>query len=163
MSEETKSENQLRIEKMDKVAEHLQKLIEATGEDKISETQKSRMFDQLMKWESLRPTLLKAEDGNKIKEMTNGLKSEGGRGKGNTRRSPGKGAGVGVKHSREIRSLIRSLPKIGQAVAGNGGGADGDSSDTKRSGGGAPGNGRELPVDGRSNVAGNANGSRNLN
>lgn len=130
MSDEQKTAEEKRIERMDKVAESLLLLIAKEG---TSEAQQGRLFAQVMQWYKLRPTLVPVEPGERLKEMSDGVKSKG------TKRSGSAGTGGRVaKDGRAIQAIIRTLPKFGGGanipISGNGRGAGGDQASAQRAG-----------------------------
>ena len=165
MSEEPKTDEQKRIEKMDKVADSLLDLIAKEG---TSEAQKGRLFAQVQSWYKLRPALVPVEPGGRMKEMSDGVKSKG------TKRSGSAGTGGSArvaKDGRAIQEIIRGLPKFGAGgnssastkVSRDDSDAGGDQEDPERSGGGAAGYGGSVSSDGDSNVPAVVDGARNLN
>ena len=130
-----KTEDDVRIAKMDRVAESLLALITL---EKTTDTQKGRFFAQVISWYKIRPTLIPSSEGGKLEEMSRGIKSAGGKRSGSAR-SAGRRAG----QSRAIKDIIASLPKpgSGQPSSGqrpaNGGDSDGDPPSFERESGGA--------------------------
>ncbi len=131
MSDDTgKTETQLRIEKMDRAAEALLRLIE---NEKTSEQQKGRLFAQVMAWEKVRKTLVPSDDGGKIKEMAHGLKN------GKRDRSTDLER-KRVRDGHAIEKIIRDLPSFDR-------GTRGDPATPERTSGSADSNDRSPRVD----------------
>lgn len=142
---EEKTELEKRLEKMDKAAEALLKLIESP---ETTDLQKGRLFAQVMAWEKVRPTLIPSNEGGRLEEMSHGVKSKGGSGAGNNGR--GTGARRPGKDGRAIRDIIKTLPKFGggssAAIAADDRTPDGDSQGAQREGGSLDSDGRRLPA-----------------
>jgi hypothetical protein len=137
--EDQKADDLKRIERMDKVAEHLMDLI---SKETTTDAQKGRLFQQVQSWLKLRPTLIPVEQGSKLKEMSHGLNAKGGKRSGSAARGGGSsGAGAG----RKISAIIRSLPRYGNDTGG-------DQKDSVGAGGGARGNGGRVLSDGELDV-----------
>ena len=162
MIDEPKTEEQKRIEKMDKVAESLLDLITKEG---TSEAQKGRLFAQVQSWYKLRPTLVPVEPGGRMKEMSDGVKSAGIKRGGSAGRSSGSRI---AKDGRAIQEIIRTLPKFGAGasasgkVAGNHSDADGDPESPQRSSGGAGSDGLRIRADRNGDDPGDSDGARDI-
>jgi hypothetical protein len=137
MSDEPeKNEVQARLDRMDKVADSLLKLIESEETD---EAQKGRLFAQVMAWYKLRKSLVPPEEGGKLKEMKDVLTKDRSRNRVSER---------AISRAREghaIEKIIRQLPAVDRGLGG-------DQAHSQRPGGGAPGNGSGVRVDGVGNV-----------
>lgn len=114
-----------RIARMDQVAEGLLELI---GKEGTPEPQNGKLFARVMTWHRVREKLAPADPGDKLREMSNALKSKGHKGS----RDTGKRRDT-ARDGQAIRRIIAKLPAYGRAAGGNparpefkGGGADGD-------------------------------------
>lgn len=148
MSEEQekqgKTDDEKRVDHMDKVAATLLALVESP---ETSDAQKGRLFQQVLAWYKVRGKLVPSDEGGKLKEMTDGLKSKGGR-RGRSAGSAPQRAGDG----KAIRAIIDSLPSYG-------GNAVRDPASPERPSGSAPGDDRRVRIDGSGNGAGHDDGA----
>lgn len=102
------------IQKMDATAD---KLLALVNDEKTSDTQRGRLFAQLLSYYKLRKTLIPSEEGNGLQEMTNVLKSQGGERSGSGGTKPRHGNAS--KDGKAIRSIIRSLPTYSRRAGGD--------------------------------------------
>lgn len=138
------------VARMDGVADALLALI---GKEETSDAQKGRLFTTVQSWMKLRQTLVPSGEGDKLKGMSDAIKSSGRGGKRNSGRSDRT-----AKDGAAIRSIIKSLPKRGND--------DVDEGDTENPVGadvGGAGIGGSISVDGSGAGVVNVDGARNLN
>ena len=152
MAEEKQDATAKLIARMDGVADALLALI---GKEETSDAQKGRLFTTVQSWMKLRQTLAPKDEGDKLKDMSNAIKSSSSRGKRDTGRAAPSRT---TEDGRAIAAIIKRLPKPGNARA-----ADGDSKGAERESLGGAGAGGVVPLNGSGDVVGNVDGARNLN
>ena len=152
MADEKQDATAKLVARMDAVADALLKIVES---ENTSDVQKGRLFSQVLAWTKARKDLMPSGDGDKLKDMSDAIKSKGSGRKGNTGRG---NSDRTAADGKAIAAIIKRLPK-----PGSGGAAAGDKAGAERESLGGNGAGGGIPLNGGGDGVGNVDGARNLN